>query len=405
MASRDIFEEITPLDDIDVIDLTAAEPIPRLRSHMDVPFVDLGAEHRLYRLELDQAIASVVDTSSFVLGDEVEAFERAFASYCGTAHAVGVDSGFSALELILRAYGIGPGDEVITTANTFVATVAAIDCVGARPVLVDVDPETRCIDVDAVAAAITSRTRAVLPVHLFGRIADMVRISELAERHDLVVVEDACQAHGALDDGRRAGSLGHAAAFSFYPSKNLGAFGDGGMVVTDDHEVAATVRMLRNVGSVEKYVHEIRGYNRRLDTIHAAVLGVKLGHLDTANDARRRAAARYSSLLDELPVSVPAVSERPEHVFHLYVIETDRRDELADHLRARGVATGIHYPIPVHLQPAYGWLGYERGAFPVSEQLAGRILSLPMFPTITVTELAYVVRATRAFFEGSFEWT
>ena len=305
----------------------------------------------------------------------------------------------------MRAHGIGPGDEVITTANTFVATVGAIDAVGARPVLVDVDPTTHTIDVEAVEAAITPSTRGVIPVPLYGRIAPMARLRQVAHRHDLVVVEDACQAHGAISGGVRTGALGNAGAFSFYPSKNLGALGDGGMIVTDDADVEERLRMLRNVGSVEKYVHRIRGFNRRLDTIHAAVLAVKLQHLDDANQARRDAASTYARLLQEAPVVTPAPSAPGEHVYHLYVIETGRRDELQDHLGRRGIATGVHYPIPVHLQPAYEWLGHREGEFPVSERLAGRILSLPMFPTITEAQIRHVASAVGQFFGGRNPWT
>lgn len=364
-----------------------------------VPFVDLGAEHAGYRADLDAAVASVVDTSSFVLGEAVERFEESFAAFCGAKYAVGVDSGFSALELILRAHGIGAGDEVITTANTFVATAAAIDSAGARPVLVDVDPLTHNIDVDAVAAAITTRTRAIIPVHLYGRIAPMEPLMELAARHGLAVFEDACQAHGAIQGGCRAGSIGAAGAFSFYPSKNLGAFGDGGMITTDDGDVAARLRMLRNVGSSQKYIHEMRGFNRRLDTLHAAVLSVKLAHLAGANDRRIKAAATYAAHLADGPVSLPAPAARGEHVYHLYVIETDSRDELAAHLATAGIATGIHYPVPIHLQPGYSWLGYQLGEFPHSENLATRILSLPMFPTIDTGQITHVARSVSEFFD------
>lgn len=386
------------------IDLTHDRLLVDARTQMEVPFVDLAAEHAAYRDEMDAAMAGVIDSCSFVLGDEVAAFEDAFAAYCGTAHAVGVDSGFSALELMLRAYGIGPGDEVITTANTFVATAAAIDAAGARPVLVDVDPVTQCMSPDGFAAAITPRTKAVVPVHLFGRVAPMDPIVEVANRHGLLVFEDACQAHGARYRGRRAGALGHAAAFSFYPSKNLGALGDGGMITTDDPEVAERLRMLRNVGSAEKYIHEIRGFNRRLDTIHAAVLAIKLDHLDTVNDRRRDAAAAYSALLADLPIDLPRPAPFGEHVYHLFVVETEQRDELQELLKQRGVSTGIHYPVPIHLQPGYRWLGYGEGDFPVAERLARQILSLPMFPTIDLAQIAYVVRAMSEYFTRAAAW-
>lgn len=400
MASRDLRSRGWRSDATEILDLTAASQAQAEATPVRVPFVDLVSEHAEYRSELDEAMAAVIETSSFVLGEAVERFEASFASYCGTRHAVGVDSGFSALELILRAWGIGPGDEVITTANTFVATVGAIDAVGATPILVDVDRTTRSIDVDAVEAVVTARTKAIIPVHLFGRMAPMPALLEVADRWGLKVLEDACQAHGARAGERPAGSWGDAAAFSFYPSKNLGAFGDGGIVVTNDAGLADRVRMLRNVGSAEKYVHQVRGFNRRLDSIHAAVLDVKLSRLDSANAARRRAAAAYNSLLDGLDVATPAPFEGEEHVFHLYVIEVDRREELQSHLRRVGIATGVHYPVPVHLQPAYEGLGYGPGDFPVSERLARHILSLPIFPTIETGQVAHVARAMREFFQG-----
>jgi dTDP-4-amino-4,6-dideoxygalactose transaminase len=400
MASRDLRPRTWETDATEVLDLTAAAAPLTEVAPLTVPFVDLVAEHADYRAEIDQAIAAVIDTSSFVLGEAVERFEASYAAYCSTRHAVGVDSGFSALELILRAWGIGPGDEVITTANTFVATAGAIDAAGATPVLVDVDRTTRSIDVDAVDAAVTERTRAIIPVHLYGRVAPMPELLEVADRYGLKVLEDACQAHGARVGGRPAGSWGDAAAFSFYPSKNLGAIGDGGMVVTSDAALADRVRMLRNVGSAEKYVHQVRGFNRRLDSIHAAVLDVKLRRLDSANAARRRAAAAYNSLLEGLELTVPAPYEDEGHVFHLYVVEVARREELLTYLQRRGIATGVHYPIPIHLQPAYAGLGHRPGDFPVSEHLARHILSLPMFPTIESSQVAHVASVVRDFFEG-----
>lgn len=373
--------------------------LPGPTADTPVPFVDLTAEHAAYRDELDAAVASVIDSSSFILGEEVTRFEEAFAAYCGTRHAVGVDSGFSALELILRAHDIGPGDEVVTTANTFVATAAAIDSTGARPVLVDVDPVTHLMRPEALEAAITPRTRAVIPVHLYGRIADMEAIMAVAEARGLLVFEDACQAHGAVRAGVRAGSFGHASAFSFYPSKNLGALGDGGIITTDDDEVARRLKVLRNVGSSRKYIHTERGFNRRLDSLHAAVLDVKLPHLDGANGRRIKAAAAYGAYLAGLPLGLPAPAEHGEHVFHLYVVEIDHRDQLQAFLEERGVATGVHYPVPIHLQPGYTWLGYRPGDFPVTERLAERIVSLPMFPTIDIGQIAHVARGIEAFVE------
>lgn len=387
-----------------VLDLRTGEPvIVDSDSHRRaVPFVDLVGGYRASREQLLATIAEVLDRGDFVLGEAVVSFEQQFAAYCGVGHGVGVDSGFSALELILRAMGIGPGDEVITVANTFIATVNAIHHAGATPVLVDMDPTTYNIDPEQVEAAITPRTAGILAVHLYGRPADMAPLRAIADRHGLALIEDACQAHGATYAGRRAGSLGHAAAFSFYPSKNLGAFGDGGMVVTDSEELAAQVRLLRNVGSVEKYHHQVRGFNRRLDTLQAAVLSHRLETLDDENAARRRHAALYQALLDDLPVRLPATPEEPDrdHVYHLYVIETEMRAGLIRHLEERHIATGIHYPIPVHLQPAYADLPYRPGAFPVTEAAAARILSLPMYPGLTLDAGARVARFIREFFQG-----
>jgi len=363
-----------------------------------VPFVDLQASYLALKDEIDGAMRRVLTRSDFVLGAAVGEFEETFAAYCGVRHAVGVDSGFSALELSLRAYGIGPGDEVITAANTFIATVGAIHAVGARPVLVDVLPDTYVIDPEQVAKALTQATRAVLPVHLYGQPADMDTLVSIAAEHGLVVIEDACQAHGARYRDRRAGALGDAAAFSFYPSKNLGAFGDGGMVVTDDAEVASTLRKLRNLGTSAKYHHEIKGFNRRLDTLQAAVLQVKLCRLDADNASRRRTAALYADLLAGVPVTTPVARGDVEHVFHLFVVEVDDREPLRQHLQTSGVATGIHYPVPIHLQTAYRSLGFRPGSFPVTEASAERILSLPMYPDMPLTAVAHTAASVRAFY-------
>jgi dTDP-4-amino-4,6-dideoxygalactose transaminase len=362
-----------------------------------VPFVDVRASYTALKDEIDTAMHDVLASSDFVLGAALAAFEEAFAAYCDVGHAIGVDSGFSALELALRGYGIGAGDEVITAANTFIATAGAIHAAGARPVLVDVTPDTHTIDPELVAAAITPATAALVPVHLYGHPADMDALTAIARRHDLVVIEDACQAHGARYRQRRVGSLGDAAAFSFYPSKNLGAFGDGGMIVTDDAAVAAMLRKLRNLGTSTKYHHEIIGYNRRLDTLHAAVLNAKLPHLDADNTSRGRNAALYTELLAGIPVAPPVVSTDVEHVFHLYVIETDDRRGLQEHLHAAGVATGIHYPVPIHLQPAFRDLGYGPGSFPVTERSARRILSLPLSPDMPLSAIAYTAASVHAF--------
>jgi dTDP-4-amino-4,6-dideoxygalactose transaminase len=363
-----------------------------------VPFVDLQGSYTALKDEIDAAMHNVLARSDFVLGAAVTEFEEAFAEYCDVDHAVGVDSGFSALELTLRSHGIGHGDEVITAANTFIATAGAIHAVGARPVLVDVTPDTYTIDPDQVAAAVTPATKALLPVHLYGHPADMDALAAIAERHGLAVFEDACQAHGARYRQRRAGSLGDAAAFSFYPSKNLGAFGDGGMIVTDDAEVASNLRKLRNLGTSTKYHHEIIGFNRRLDTLHAAVLNAKLRHLDADNASRRQTAALYAELLADLPVVTPVTRGDVEHVFHLYVIEVEERQSLQAQLEAAGVATGIHYPVPIHLQPAYRSLGYSPGSFPVTERSARRILSLPLSPDMPLEAIAHTAASMRRFF-------
>lgn len=349
---------------------------------MRVPFVDLQAQYATIAPEIDSAIRRVLERGDFVLGEEVSRLEEEFAAYTETKHAVGVGSGLAALELLLRAYGIGPGDEVITAANTFIATALAISAVGARPVLVDPDPVTYNLNPDALAAAITPRTRVLMPVHLYGQPADLDPIRAIAERHHLLVIEDAAQAHGARYGGRRAGALGHAAAFSFYPAKNLGAYGDGGMAVTNDTAIADKLRRLRNYGERVKYEHVVTGTNSRLDTLQAAVLRVKLRYLGQWNLARRAHAAAYDHQLAGLPVVLPRTMEKAEHVFHLYVIQVEHREQVQAQLRAQGIATGIHYPIPIHLQEACTNLGYRRGDFPVTESAATRILSLPMFPEL-----------------------
>lgn len=359
---------------------------------MRVPFVDLQIQHQRLSGEINARVQEVVTRGDFVLGAAVERFETAWAGYLGVKHAIGVGTGLDAIELALRAHGIGPGDEVITAANTFIATVLAIAAAGATPVLVDARSDTYNIDPAAVAAAVGPRTKAIVPVHLYGQPADMDGILAVARRHHLVVIEDAAQAHGARYRGHRAGGLGHAAAFSFYPSKNLGAWGDGGMVVTGDDALAGKLRLLRNYGQRVKYHHSVAGTNSRLDTIQAAVLGVKLPYLDDWNDSRRHHAASYSTLLSgrlETPVTLPHV----DHVYHLYVVETDRRETLQQALRERGIDSGIHYPVPVHLQEAFAHLGHRQGEFPVTERAATRILSLPMYPELTETQLTHVATA------------
>ncbi len=360
---------------------------------MNVPFIDLQAQHRALRDELNQAIQQVMERGDFALGKDVALFEQEFAAFCGTRCAVGVSSGLAALELGLRAVGIGPGDEVIVPTHTFIATAAAVTFVGARPVLVDVDPTTYNIDVAQIEAAITPRTRAIIPVHLYGLPAEMDAILRLADKHNLAVIEDACQAHGAHYKGRRVGSLGHAAAFSFYPTKNLGGCGDAGMLVTNDPWIADQVRAMRNCGQKAKHIHELPPFNHRLDTLQAAILRVKLRCLEEWNAARRRNAALYTRLLTGSGVVTPVEASDSSHVYHLYVVRASQRDALQAQLRERGIGTAIHYPIPIHLQPFYAGNGFRRGQFPVTEGLCGEILSLPMFPELTAEQVTTVVNA------------
>lgn len=320
---------------------------------MIVPFVDLATQYRNLQDQILPAMQNIMENGQFILGDDVSLFEKEFADFCHTKCAVGVDSGTSALELALRTLNVGPGDEVITAANTFIASTLAMSITGARPVFVDIAPDTFTIDVSKVETAITKHTKAIMPVHLYGQPADMDPILEIARKHQLAVVEDACQAHGAQYKDKLAGSFGDAAAFSFYPSKNLGAYGDAGMVVTNSEKISRNLQLLRDYGQGEKYQHLIRGYNRRLDTLQAAVLRTKLAHLNNWNEARRQHAKRYKELLQDCPVTLPVEADYAEPVYHLYVIRVENRNELRAFLSERGVATGTHYPIPIHLQPAY----------------------------------------------------
>jgi len=366
-----------------------------------IPLVDLPAQIASIRDELDEAIRGVLDRGVFILDEEVERFERQFADYCGTRWAVGVASGMAALDLSLRACGIGPGDEVITVPNTFQATVLAVHHVGATPVLVDVDEQTGLMDPIELLSTITSRTRAILPVHLYGQSADMDAILQIARRHELITIEDACQAHGAAQGGARVGGFGQAGCFSFYPVKNLGGLGDGGMVTTNSDQVREDLVRLRNYGQTRKNYSQIPGYNERLDTIQAAILQVKLRRLDRWNAARQQNAAHYHELLAGLPIERPVTLADREHAWHLYVIRTERRDELATFLAERGVVTGVHYPTPIHRQPAFAGYEFANRRFPIAERLAGKILSLPMYPELTLDQIQYVADAVRAFFSRS----
>jgi len=365
---------------------------------MKIDFVDLKAQYGSISHEIDEAIRRVVAASDFILGKDVELFEQEFAEYCGVVHAVGVDSGVSALELALRAYDISDGDEVITVSHTFSATAFAISATGARPVFIDVDAQTYNMNAALIEAAITPRTKAIMPVHLYGQPADIEEIARIAREHNLVLIEDACQAHGAQFKRQRVGSFGDAAAFSFYPGKNLGAYGDGGMIVTNDEGVAEKLRILRNCGQSEKYKHVMLGFNRRLDSLQAAVLRVKLPHLDTWNKARRNAAQLYNDFLKaDDSVVTPGEGEDRTHVYHLYVIQHADREGLMANLRAQGVSAGLHYPTPVHLQPCYEFLNVPRGSLPVTESLASRVISLPMYPELTREQVQFVCDQVKRF--------
>lgn len=360
---------------------------------MKVPFLDLGRRIAELRPELEQAIGEVLDDGRFVFGPAVQEFEAGFAAYCGVAHAVGVASGTDALAIALRAVGVAAGDEVVTVANTCVPTVSAIESFGAQPVLVDPDPVTYTLDPVQLASVVTQRTRAIVPVHLYGQCADMGAIRAFARDHDLRVVEDAAQAHGASLGDRLAGSLGDAAAFSFYPTKNLGAFGDGGAIVTNDPHVAEQARLIRNYGEVERYRSVAHGGNSRLDTMQAAVLNVCLPRLDRWNERRRELAARYTEALADTAVVLPRVGTGRRHVFHQYVIRVRDRDAFRSALAADGVATLVHYPAAVHQHPAYVELARSDGSLALSEHLAHDVVSLPLYPELTDGEAEAVVRA------------
>jgi dTDP-4-amino-4,6-dideoxygalactose transaminase len=360
-----------------------------------IPLVDLRAQYLEIKTDIDAAIARVFESGQFVLGDEVAGFEREFAAYSGASEGIAVNTGTSALHLALIAAGVRAGDEVITVPFTFVATVAAIGYIGAKAVFVDIDPKTFTMDPAQIEQAITSRTKAIVPVHLYGQPADMDPIVAIARRHGLVVIEDACQAHGAAYKGRPVGSLGDAAAFSFYPGKNLGAYGEGGMVVSSSESFAREVRMLRDWGSEKKYHHVLRGFNYRMEGLQGAMLRVKLRHLERWTEARRAHARDYAQLLVDAGVGIPAEADFARHVFHVYAVRTADRQSLQRTMQANGVATGIHYPIPVHLQPAYSDLGYKAGQFPESERAANEVLSLPMYPELSRTKLEMVAAAIR----------
>lgn len=370
---------------------------------LNVPFLDLKAQNRSIWSELQQAIDGVTTQAQFILGPAVERFEKVFATYLGRQHCVGLNNGTSALHMALQALDIGPGDEVITTPHTWISTSWAISYVGARPVYVDIDPATYNIDPARIERAITPRTKAILPVHLYGQACDMDALSDIARRRKLLLIEDAAQAHGATYDGRRIGSFGRVACFSFYPGKNLGAFGEGGAVVTDDEDLAARIRRLRDHAQAGRHRHVELGHNTRMEGIQGAVLEVKLRHLDGWNAARMWHAERYLELLDGVPgIQLPAAPTSGRHVWHLFVVLTHDgdRDLLQKQLADRGVSTGVHYPTPVPLQPAYAHLGHKPGDFPVAEDVMRRCLSLPMFAELTDEQIEYTASAIRDCMES-----
>ncbi len=363
---------------------------------MQVPFLDLKSHHAPMLTEINGAIRDVIESTAFAGGPFVERFEEDFAAYCNSSYAIGLGSGTEALWLTLMALGVGPGDDVITVPNTFMATAEAITYCGARPVFVDVDERTYTLDPDSLQQAVTARTKAIIPVHLFGQPADMDSILKFARHRGLFVIEDACQAHGAEYQGRRAGTLGDAGCFSFYPGKNLGAFGEAGAVVTDNAELQEKIRILRDHGQVRKYHHTMIGWNCRMDGIQAAALQVKLRYLEKGNQLRRSHAARYDQALGGMEeIVTPAHAADVRHVYHVYAIRVQERDEIMRLLGEKGIGCGVHYPIPVHLQEAYRSLGYARGDFPIAERCAAEFISLPMFPELTSAQLEVVVQGVK----------
>jgi dTDP-4-amino-4,6-dideoxygalactose transaminase len=358
-----------------------------------IPYNDLKAQYRSIKNEIDTAVLRVLDSTQYILGEEVAAFEREFAGYCRASQAIGVNSGTSALHLALLAAGVGPGDEVITVPFTFVATVSAICYTGATPVLVDIEPDYFMMDPSKIEAAITRKTKAIMPVHLYGQPADMDPIMDIARRRSLTVIEDAAQAHGSDYHGRRCGSIAEIAGFSFYPGKNLGAYGEGGAITTTRADVAATCRTLRDWGRGQRYEHRVKAFNYRMDGIQGAILRVKLRHLEAWTERRRQVAEWYAAALDPDTVRLPQARPGCRHVYHVYAVRTDDREKLREALDNQGIQTGVHYPIPVHLQPAHADLGYHAGDFPVAEQVAREVLSLPIFPEMTREQVQTVAEA------------
>jgi dTDP-4-amino-4,6-dideoxygalactose transaminase len=385
---------------------------------MNVPFLDLKTQFREIEREVVPMVKEAMANAAFIGGPQVSGFETEFAAFCDSKYCVGVNSGTDALRFALLAAGVGPGDEVITVPHTFIATTEAISQVGAKPVFVDIDPKTYNMDPDKLedylntrlagsvsgpepqASSLKPRPKAVIPVHIYGQPADMDPILELAGSKNLVVIEDACQAHGAFYKGKKAGSMGLAGCFSFYPGKNLGAYGEGGAVVTQESGIADKIRMVRDHGQAQKYYHDLEGYNGRLDAIQAGVLRIKLRRLEGWNEARRQNAKYYDELLSEIPgVTIPMQENGAVSVYHLYVILVDNRDDLQEFLSDKGIGTGLHYPLPLHVQKAYAHLGYKEGDFPVTESVASRLLSLPMFPELTKAQIEYVANAIKEFLD------
>ncbi len=366
---------------------------------MSVPFIHLGIQHKSIRKEVLAVLTHIADSQLFVLGEHGLSLEKKIADYCGLPHAVGVANGSDALFLSLLALGVGAGDEVITTPFTFFASAGSISRTGAKVVFCDVDPMTCNIDPDKITAVVTSRTKAIMPVHLFGLPCDMKAILKIARKHGLSVVEDAAQSFGSTYQGKPSGVMGDIGCFSFYPTKNLGGAGDGGMAVTRSRELAEKIRLLRNHGSKTKYQHELIGMNSRLDEIQAAWVGIKLKHIDKWNDARRKHAKTYNEAFKNLPFQVPAEPKGCLSNYHLYSIKTNRRDELAAYLQAKGIGCGVYYPLSLHLQPCYKSLGYREGDFPVSERLTREILSLPMYAEMTAAQRGDVIKAVTSFFK------
>ena len=365
---------------------------------MNIPFVDLSTQYNLIKDEIRVALDEVMLNTDFIQGSAVFSFEENFAEYLGAKNIACVNSGTSALYCALRALNIGPGDEVITVPNSFFATAEAISMVGAKPVFIDIEPATYLMDVNKLESAITDRTKAIIPVHLYGQCADMDEILRIAKENNLFVIEDACQAHGAEYKGKKAGTMGAAGCFSFYPGKNLGAYGEGGAIASNNEEIIKKIQMIRNHGGLEKYKHELVGGNFRMSGFQGAVLGVKLKYLDKWVEARRKNAEKYKELLRDTPVKLPMEGEHSKHCYHLFIIQTERRDNLMKYLNNNGIATGIHYPIPIHLQKAYEGCGWNEGNYPVAEKAAKEVLSLPMCPELNLEQIDYICQKIKGFF-------